>query len=122
MMYKNPYEYWELGMGRRIRELFENQPAIITAVVEAALAVFVAFGLEWTVEQVATVMALVNIVGGVIVFMVVMPMSKARQIIAERDTAFEQAEFARDMQRAAEAELTLARNPSSPETREDPFA
>lgn len=81
----------------RLKQLLKEQPAFITAIVEAGLAMAMAFGLNWDAEQVATVTAFVNILGGAVVFMLVMPMSKVRQIQSERDTAYAQAQEARDV-------------------------
>lgn len=75
----------------RLKRLLQEQPAIITALFEAALAMLTAFGLGWSAEQVAAVMGFVNLVGGVIVYLLVMPMSKVKRIENERDTAFAQA-------------------------------
>lgn len=74
----------------RLKQLLQEQPALITAVVEAALAMGAAFGLNWSAEQVATVLAFVNLIGGIAVYMLVMPMSKVKGIQRERDVAFEQ--------------------------------
>lgn len=81
----------------RLKALLMEQPALITAVVEGAFAVLMAFGLNWTGEQVATVMAFVNLVGGIAVYALVMPMSKVRKILEERDTATAQAEHLRGL-------------------------
>lgn len=81
----------------RMQQLLREQPAFITALIEAGLAVAMAFGLNWNAEQVATVMALVNLVGGAVVYVLVMPMNKVREIQSQRDTAFAQAQEARDV-------------------------
>lgn len=81
----------------RIKALLTEQPALITAVVEGGFAVLMAFGLNWTAEQVATVMAFINLVGGIVIYALVMPMSKVRRIMEERDTATAQAEHLRGL-------------------------
>lgn len=86
----------------RLKQLLKEQPALITAIVESGFAVLMAFGLDWSAEQVGTVMAFVNLVGGVVVYLAVMPMSKVRDIQSQRNVAFEQFQEAQRLIREQE--------------------
>lgn len=62
----------------RLKQLLADQPALLVGVVEAFLAMLMAFGIDLSVEQVGTIMAFLNMVGAVVIYLFVKPMSKVR--------------------------------------------